>query len=207
MPYLGKQKNLLPSSQVSSFMGDKKSQSASVNTGNGLELITSGTSTSQPLTFSNLNTYPYQHLLLISCINSSTNNETINRIRFNGSSTAAEYLTSSMNRATTSAKNFKHVGATNTGVEYYNYQVDSSTLFPTMIWIYNYQSTSIFKQVEIIGGTVSTTNIANSGTPAGTGIIYLATGAWHNTAAITSMEISGDAGFDAHVYQLYGLRG
>lgn len=206
MPYLGQQRHLLPSSQVSSFLGDKKSPSSPVNSGDALELITSGTSTSQPITFSNLDTYPYKHLLIIACTNTSSTNETTNRLRFNGSSTASYYQTSNVSRGTTSGWTTKAVGTTNTGLEYYLYNGASATLFPTMIWIYNYQSTDIFKQVEIFGGCASATNLSDNGTPNGTHIVYFATGAWHNTANITSVGISGET-YDTHIYQLYGLRG
>lgn len=206
MPYLGKQKNLLPSTQVSSFMADKKSQSASVNSGNGLELISSGTSTGT-VTFSDLSNKPYQHLLLISCVNLGGTAESRMRIRFNGS--GAGYSTLKNSRTTTAASTNEHKSIT-AGIEYYVYHTSDSGNAdqPAMIWVYNYKNTSINKQVKIISGCVSANNIDSNGVITGTGIIYLATGAWENTAAIDSLEISNPfTALDVHEYQLYGLRG
>jgi hypothetical protein len=209
MTYLGKQKNYLPSTQVSSFLGDKKSASANPNTGNGLELISSGTSTGN-LSFSNLDTYPYNHLMLISCLNTSATAETSMTIRFNGSSTTTDYRTYRAYRSFNSGSELQQVqayGDTYDGIypNLYGGNHGNAARFNQIIYVYNYQSTNMNKQVEIFSGIARDANLSSTGSPAGTSMIQLVTGAFHNTNAITSMTV-GVPTLDAHTWSLYGIR-
>jgi hypothetical protein len=209
MTYLGKQKNYLPSTQVSSFLGDKKSASANPNTGNGLELISGGTSTGN-LSFTDLNTYPYNHLMLISCLNTSATTETSMVITFNGSTTGTDYRTYRAYRSFTTGSELQQIqayGETYQGIapNLYGGNHGASARFNQIIYVYNYQSTNMNKQVEIFSGIARDANLSSTGSPAGTSMIQLVTGAFHNTNAITSMTVTVPT-LDAHTWSLYGIR-
>jgi hypothetical protein len=210
MTYLGKQKNYLPSSQVSSFLGDKTSVSANPNTGNGLELISGGTSTGN-LSFSNLNTYSYNHLMFISCLNTTAQTETSMIIRFNGSSTASNYSTYSayrgFNNSSNNAAPVQSYGDTYDGIypNLYGGNHGSAARFNLIMYVYNYQSSNVTKQVEIFSGIARDADLSNTGQPAGTSMIQLTTGAFHSTSAITSMSVTPPS-LDAHTWSLYGIR-
>jgi hypothetical protein len=210
MAYLGHQKNYLPSSQVSSFLGDKKSASASPNTGNGLELISGGTSTGN-LSFPNLNTYSYNHLMLISCLNTSATTETSMIIRFNGSSTTTDYRTyrayRGFNNSSNNSAPIQGYGDVYDGIypNLYGGNHGASARFNLIMYVYNYQSSSVTKQVEIFSGIARDADLSSTASPAGTSMIQLTTGAFHNTNAITSMTITVPT-LDAHTWSLYGIR-
>jgi hypothetical protein len=210
MTYLGKQKNYLPSSQVSSFLGDKTSVSASSNTGNGLELISAGTSTGN-LSFPNLNTYPYNHLMFISCLNTQATTETSMIFRFNGSSNTADYVNYSayrgFNNSSNNAAPLQSYGDGYDGIypNLYGGNHGNAARFNLIMYVYNYQSSNVTKQVEIFSGIARDANLSSTGSPAGTSMIQLTTGAFQNTNAITSMSLTPPT-LDAHNWSLYGIR-
>lgn len=160
-----------------------------------IETQTLGVSGALSVTFSSIpSTYTHLQIRYIAR-NSSLANNTI--IRFNGDS-ATNYSTHYLVGNGSSASAGAEVSST---YIYTDILSQTSTSFaPTVVDILDYANTNKYKTVRSLSGIDMN----------GSGTVWLASGAWRNTAAITSLTFSMPAGFTFAQYTqfaLYGIKG
>jgi hypothetical protein len=156
----------------------------------------SGTGSSGVVTFNNIPS-TFQHLQ-IRWISKSTNTGSYNWLNFNGDTTA---LYANHYVYGDGASTFAGVDANAARINLYGSSVTSSqtnTFASHTIDILDYRNTDKFKTVRAFGGQDSN----------GSGVIFLSSGLWRSTTAISSITITANSdNFNSNSrFALYGIR-
>jgi hypothetical protein len=135
----------------------------------------------------------YTHLV-VQIDGTYTTADAVFGIQFNGDTTAA-YSDTDFYANGSTAGSYEGVNTTNIQAGWYPYPSSASDLGASKIYILNYANTSILK-----------TTLEKSGMASGQGV-YMRTGRWNNTNAISSIKFTMSAGNFAvgTVFSLYGI--
>lgn len=166
-------------------------------TGNFDSIATSGGVGTNTVTFSGIPS-TYKHLQLRVFTNNTDANSLT--LRMNGDS-ATNYIQGQVEATGASRTSGHNQSGVITGIFLASLLNAPNFFCPIIVDIHDYTSTSKHKTVRINAGRVTTS--------AGTNRVYASSGAWLNTNAISSLNVSvpGANFFNDSVFALYGIKG